>query len=105
MMYNEICQYSTVTTTDPLATSIYGTVPVSLSFPYSCLTRSQDRTGPIEQVFDEKLLDQCRAECSSESNKALALLSTSFDSSSSATKLLHSMIEKIQKGLESKSVV
>ena len=85
--------------------TVYGTVPMNRSFPYAIVDRSKSRTITMEQLNDDQLLDQCRSQCLRESNKALDLLSTQFDATSPATRLLRSIIQQIQEGLRSKTVI
>ena len=87
MMYNDISQYSS------------STVSMDRSFPASMLTQSS------RSVVSMEILDQCREQCSRESDKALELLSNHFDQTSSATQLLRSIVHQIQKGLQTKTVI
>jgi hypothetical protein len=106
MMYNEICQYSTSISTDsPSSLTLYGTVPMNRSFPYSIMNQSNNQMITFEQLNNKDLLDKCREQCLRESNKALELLETNFDQKSSATILLRSIIRQIQDGLSSKTVI
>jgi hypothetical protein len=105
MMYNDISHYSSSIIHDPPAMTVYGTVSMNRSFPYSIVDRSKNGTTTMEQLNDDQLLDQCRSQCLRESNKALDLLSTQFDPTSPATRLLRSMIQQIQEGLRSKTVI
>ena len=103
-MYNEISQYSSSVPTDsPLM--VYGTVPLTRSFPYSIMTKSENETVTFEQLNNEELLNKCRGQCLEESNKALELLLTNFDQKSSATNLICSIVKQIQDGLFSKRVI
>jgi hypothetical protein len=105
MMYNEICQYSSSISTDSMPLTLYGTVPMNRSFPYSIKSESKNETITLDQLNNDELLDQCREQCSKESNKALELLDKYFDQKSSATILLRSIIQQIQDGLYSKTVI
>ena len=106
MMYNEISQYASSMSTDPSPSlTLYGTVPMNRSFPYSLHGESSQTTISMEQLSSEALLDRCREQCFNESSKALTLLSTNFDQTSAATRLLRSMVEQIQKGLRTKTVI
>ncbi len=105
LMYNEICQYSSSIPSDSSSLSLYGTVPINRSFPYSLTTRSSNELVTFEQLNNETLLDQCREQCFKESNKALELLQTNFDQKSSATILLRSILRQIQDGLSTKTVI
>jgi hypothetical protein len=102
MMYNEICQYSS---TDSSSLTLYGTVPINRSFPYSIMNESTDKLITFDQLKNEKFLDQCREQCLNESNKALEILQTDFDQKSSATNLLRSIIKQIQDGLSTRTVI
>jgi len=101
-MYNEICQYSS---TDSSSLTLYGTVPINRSFPYSIMNESTDKLITFDQLKNEKFLDQCREKCLNESNKALEILQTDFDQKSSATNLLRSIIKQIQDGLSTRTVI
>lgn len=105
MMYNEICQYSS--SNDPSSSLVlYGTVPINRSFPYSIMNgNGGNELITFEQLKNDQLLDQCREQCFAESNKAMEILRTDFDPNSSATKLLRSIIQQIQDGLSSKTVI
>lgn len=105
MMYNEICQYSSSLPTDSSALTLYGTVPINRSFLYSVMNRSSAELVTFEQLKNDHLLDQCREQCFRESNKALELLKINFDQKSSATALLRSIIQQIQDGLSTKTVI
>ncbi len=105
MMYNEICQYSSSITNNSSSLTLYGTVPINRSFPYSIMNRLTNELVSLEELNNEKLLDQCREQCIKESNKALELLQTNFDQKSSATILLRSIIQQIQDGIYSKTVI
>jgi hypothetical protein len=104
-MYNDICQYSSSLSTDSSSLTLYGTVPINRSFPYSILSQFSNELITFNQLKDEKLLDQCREQCLNESNKALEILQTDFDQKSSATNLLRSIIKQIQDGLSTKTVI
>jgi len=104
-MYNEICQYSSSITNNSSSLTLYGTVPINRSFPYSIMNRLTNELVSLEELNNEKLLDQCREQCIKESNKALELLQTNFDQKSSATILLRSIIQQIQDGIYSKTVI
>ncbi len=105
MMYNEICQYSSSITNNSSSLTLYGTVPINRSFPYSIMNRLTNELVSLEELNNEKLLNQCREQCIKESNKALELLQTNFDQKSSATILLRSIIQQIQDGIYSKTVI
>ena len=107
MMYNEICQYSSSSSTDSSSKlTLYGTVPINRSFPYSIFNeKNRNELLTFEQLNNEQLLDQCREQCFRESQKALQLLQSNFDAKSSATKLLRSIVQQIQDGLSSKTVI
>ena len=107
MMYNEICQYSSSSSTDSSSKlTLYGTVPINRSFPYSIFNeKNRNELLTFEQLNNEQLLDQCREQCFRESQKALELLQSNFDAKSSATKLLRSIVQQIQDGLSSKTVI
>ncbi len=105
MMYNEICQYSSSIINNSSNLTLYGTVPINRSFPYSIMNRLTNELVSLEELNNEKLLDQCREQCIKESNKALELLQTNFDQKSSATILLRSIIQQIQDGIYSKTVI
>lgn len=98
-MYNEICQYSSSISNDSSSLMLYGTAPINRSFPYSISNKITN------ELNDETLLDQCREQCLNESNKALELLQTNFDQKSTATILLRSIIQQIQDGISSKTVI
>ena len=99
-MYNEISQYASSMSNDPSSSlTLYGTVPLNRSFPYSL------QGGSDSTAISEALLDRCREQCFNESSKALTLLSKDFDQTSAATRLLRSMVEQIQKGLQTKTVI
>jgi hypothetical protein len=104
-MYNEICQYSSSKSNDLSSLTLYGTVPINRSFPYSIMNKSTNELINIEELNNENLLDSCREQCLKESNKALELLEKNFEQKSSATILLRSIIKKIQDGLNSKTVI
>jgi arginyl-tRNA synthetase len=104
-MYNEISQYSSSISKDSSSLSLYGIAPMNCSFPYSIMTRSDNETVTFEDLNNKELLDKCREQCLKESNKALELLQTNFDQKSSATVLLRSVIQQIQDGLFSKTVI
>ena len=99
LMYNEICQYSSTIPNDSSSLMLYGTVPVNRSFPYSIGNKTTN------ELNDENLLNQCREQCLRECNKALELLQTNFDQKSTATILLRSIIQQIQDGVSSKTVI
>ena len=107
MMYNEICQYSSSSPNDPsLSLTLYGTVPINRSFPYSLMNEnSGNELITFDQLKTDQLLNQCREQCFHESKKAMEILQTDFDQKSSATKLLRSIIQQIQDGLSSKTVI
>lgn len=107
MMYNEICQYSSSSSNDPSPSlTLYGTVPINRSFPYSLMNEnSGNELITFDQLKNDQFLDQCREQCFRESNKAVEILKTDFDQKSSATKLLRSIIQQIQDGLSSKTVI
>ncbi len=105
IMYNEISQYSSSISKDSSSLSLYGIAPMHCSFPYSIMTRSENETVTFEDLNNKELLDKCREQCLKESNKALELLQTNFDQKSSATVLLRSVIQQIQDGLFSKTVI
>ncbi|CAF1038733.1 unnamed protein product [Rotaria sordida] len=105
LMYNEISQYSSSFSNDSSSLTLYGTVPMNRSFPYSVMNKSNHENVTFEQLNNEELLNQCREQCLKESNKALKLLQTNFDQKSSATTLLRSIIQQIQDGLFSKKVI
>jgi hypothetical protein len=69
------------------------------------MNRLTNELVSLEELNNEKLLDQCREQCIKESNKALELLQTNFDQKSSATILLRSIIQQIQDGIYSKTVI
>lgn len=102
-MYNEICQYSSPN--DSSSATPYGTVPLTRSFPYSLLNRKTNDLITFEELNNVDLLDQCREQCLNESQKAFDLLRTNFDPNSSATKVLQSILQQIQDGLRSKTVI
>jgi hypothetical protein len=104
-MYNEICQYSSSISNDSSNLTLYGTVPMNRSFPYSITNRVENELIHFKQLNNDKLLDQCREQCLKESNKAFELLQTNFDQKSSATILLRSIIQQIQDGVHSKKVI
>lgn len=99
LIYNEICQFSTSTNNESKNATFYGMVPFNRSFPYALSNRSS------ESHIDEQILDQCRIHCLNETNKASDLLSKNFDKTCSATRILRSMIEQIEMGLKTKSVL
>ncbi len=101
IMYNEISQYSSSISKDSSSLSLYGIAPMNCSF----MTRSDNETVTFEDLNNKELLDKCREQCLKESNKALELLQTNFDQKSSATVLLRSVIQQIQDGLFSKTVI
>ncbi|CAF4751556.1 unnamed protein product, partial [Rotaria sp. Silwood1] len=105
MMYNDISQYSSSFANDSSSLTLYGTVPMNRSFPYSIMNKSNNENVTFEQLNNKELLDQCREQCLKESNKAIELLQTNFDQKSSATILLRSIIKQIQDGLFSKKVI
>jgi hypothetical protein len=104
-MYNEICQYSSSVSTDSPSLILYGTAPMNRSFPYSIMAKSSNEMITFDQLNNKELLDTCREQCLKESNKALELLQKGFDQKSSATIFLRSIIEKIQAGVYSKTVL
>jgi len=135
MMYNEICQYSspndsssaTPYGTVPLTRSFpysllnrktndlitfeeLNNVDLLDQCREQCLNESQKafdllRTNFFEELNNVDLLDQCREQCLNESQKAFDLLRTNFDPNSSATKVLQSILQQIQDGLRSKTVI
>ncbi len=105
MMYNEICQYSSSLPPDSSSLTLYGTVPINRSFPYSMMSESSKESITLEQLKNENFLDQCREQCLKESNKALEILKTDFDEKSSATNVLRSIIKQIQDGLSTRTVI
>ncbi|CAF2841763.1 unnamed protein product [Rotaria sp. Silwood2] len=105
MMYNDISQYSSSFSNDSSSLTLYGTVPMNRSFPFSIMNKSNNENVTFEQLNNEQLLDQCRKQCLKESNRAIELLQTNFDQKSSATILLRSIIQQIQDGLLSKKVI
>ncbi|UJR23472.1 hypothetical protein I4U23_026472 [Adineta vaga] len=105
IMYNEISQYSSLLPKDSSSLTLYGTVPINRSFPFSLMKKSSNESVASEELNDQQLLDQCREQCLKESNKALILLQTNFDQQSPATTLLRSIIQRIQDGLVSKTVI
>ncbi|CAF4831328.1 unnamed protein product, partial [Rotaria magnacalcarata] len=76
---------------DPSSLTLYGTVPMNRSFPYSLMNTSKAENVTLEQLNNEELLDHCRDQCLVESNKALDLLKENFDQKSSATSLIRSI--------------
>ncbi|CAF5110582.1 unnamed protein product, partial [Rotaria socialis] len=62
-MYNEISQYSSSISHDPASLTLYGTVSMNRSFPYSLMNKSTTENVALEQLNNEELLDHCRDQC------------------------------------------